>query len=233
MTEHRTITAWGLQPIPPLQAAGPAAGAIQISLFSRILFQRSQPPVCASAVMSTKSKKKIHLAFVFTSPFGEPTSISVADFSAILQDFILHAVGLEPTSTNTLRPEHNPLDRSGKRASQDSKKSKIICIYTEMYTFCRQEMDLHWLNLAYGRSDERSDKERCDCVSTEPSSFNATVVEAREKGLLGTPIVHVRTVDRPVHARSVGETALQQPCRNCLRMLMLRDGGLVSRCVDE
>ena len=100
-----------------------------------------------------------------------------------------------------------------------------------MHALLVRNLPLHWLNLADG--DERSDKERCDCVSTEPSSFNATVFDAREKGLLCTSIVHVRTVDRPVHARSVGETALQQPCRNCLRMLMLRDGGLVSKCDGE
>ena len=80
----------------------------------------AHPCGCAMLTREQRTQKKAkrkHLAFVFTSSFDEPTSIlSVTDFSAILQDLILHAVGLEPTSTNTLRPEHNPLDRSGKLA---------------------------------------------------------------------------------------------------------------------
>ena len=79
-------------------------------------------------VAQTQKRKPYWRLFLPHLSMSRCSNIRVTDCSASLQVDSLHAVGLEPTSTNTLRPEHNPLDRSGKRASQDSKESKIICI---------------------------------------------------------------------------------------------------------
>ena len=47
----------------------------------------------------------------------------------------LRRVGFEPTSTNTLRPEHNPLDRSGICASTNSEQKWSYEVRHASYSF--------------------------------------------------------------------------------------------------